>query len=135
MPVIYFFALVFLHKLNINFDFFPVTSNWVEEKKIGDQTHNANDSEVSFEEAKKITYELVNESVLSRSVSDVPIGTFLSGGVDSSIISFCLASQQSKPINTFSLGFEKKSFDETHKSRLVAKMLGSKHHEYIISPI
>jgi asparagine synthase (glutamine-hydrolysing) len=70
------------------------------------------DPEISFEEAKKKTHDLVLESVASRSISDVPLGTFLSGGVDSSIVSLALANQSSTPIDTFSVGFEKKSFDE-----------------------
>jgi asparagine synthase (glutamine-hydrolysing) len=84
-------------------------------------------------EAIKFTHDLVQESVLSRSISDVPLGTFLSGGVDSSIISLCLAQQSQAKIDTFSIGFDKKSFDETDKSRLVAKLINSNHHEFIIS--
>lgn len=80
----------------------------------------------------KLNHSLVQESVLSRSVSDVPLGTFLSGGVDSSIISLCLAQQTAAKIDTFSIGFEKKSFDETDKSRQVAKLIGSNHHEFIV---
>lgn len=83
--------------------------------------------------AIKKTYDLVYDSVLSRSVSDVPIGTFLSGGVDSSIISFCLSKQQSKKIDTFSVGFKNNSFNESEKSRLVSRLIDSNHHEFIIS--
>jgi asparagine synthase (glutamine-hydrolysing) len=79
------------------------------------------------------TRELVRQSVLSRSISDVPIGTFLSGGVDSSIVSFCLSKQQSNKIDTFSVGFKNKSFDESEKSRLVSKLINSNHHEFIIT--
>lgn len=84
-------------------------------------------------DAIKTTHDIVRESVASRSVSDVPLGTFLSGGVDSSIVSLCLAHQSEKKIETFSIGFNKKSFDETDKSHEVAKLIGSKHHEFIIS--
>lgn len=87
----------------------------------------------SFEEAKKKTHDLVQESVVSRSVSDVSIGTFLSGGVDSSIVSLCLSQNFQEKINTFSIGFEKKSFDETDKSKIISKLIGSNHHEFIIS--
>jgi asparagine synthase (glutamine-hydrolysing) len=87
----------------------------------------------SFEEAKRITHDLVQKSVQSRAVSDVPIGTFLSGGVDSSIVSLALSLHKSTPINTFSIGFEKKSFDETDKSKIVAKLIGSKHHAFKVS--
>jgi asparagine synthase (glutamine-hydrolysing) len=84
-------------------------------------------------EAINTTFDLVYKSVLSRSISDVPIGTFLSGGVDSSIISFCLSDQQDQKIDTFSIGFKNKSFDESSKSRLVSKLINSNHHEFIIS--
>lgn len=88
--------------------------------------------DVSFDDAKKETKTLVTESVLSRSISDVPLGTFLSGGVDSSIVSLCLSQMKDSRIDTFSIGFQKSSFDETDKSRLVAKRINSKHHEFII---
>jgi len=87
----------------------------------------------SKKDASKITHDLVQNSVLSRSISDVPLGTFLSGGVDSSIISLCLAQQRDSRIDTFSLGFDKKAFDESEKSRQVSKLINSKHHEFIIS--
>lgn len=87
---------------------------------------------ISFADAKQKTRDLVMETVDSRSISDVPLGTFLSGGVDSSIISLCLARSKDSKINTFSIGFDKAGFDETDKSQLVAKLIGSKHHEFII---
>ena len=89
--------------------------------------------QVSFDEAKKNVRKLVEESVSSRSVSDVSLGAFLSGGVDSSIISLCLSKQSDSKIDTFSIGFDKKSFDETEKSRLVANLISSNHHEFVIS--
>lgn len=88
--------------------------------------------DISFLEAKEKVKKLVMESVESRSISDVPLGTFLSGGVDSSIVSLCLARTTEKKINTFSIGFEKSRFDETDKSKFVAKMIGSNHHEFVI---
>ena len=91
------------------------------------------DKSIGFKEAKTLTHDLVNESVSSRSIADVPLGTFLSGGVDSSIVSLALAQQSSAKIDTFSVGFEKKSFDESDKSRTVAKIINSKHHEFIVS--
>ncbi len=87
----------------------------------------------NFDEAKKITRNLIEESVESRSVSDVSIGSFLSGGVDSSIISLCMAKNSNQKIDTFSIGFENKMFDETEKSKLVAKLINSNHHEFIIA--
>lgn len=89
---------------------------------------------LSKPEAIKITHDLVFESVKSRSISDVPIGTFLSGGVDSSIISFCLAQQNNTKIDTFSIGFEDKNYNETAKSKEIAKLINSNHHEFILKP-
>ena len=94
---------------------------------------NLNFKSISFNEAKKVTRDLIFDSVKSRSVSDVPLGTFLSGGVDSSIVSYCLNRFTDKKIDTFSIGFEKKSFDETKKARTISKLIDSNHHEYIIS--
>ncbi|MFC0605717.1 asparagine synthase (glutamine-hydrolyzing) [Winogradskyella pulchriflava] len=88
--------------------------------------------DISFDDAKAKTKELVYNSVDSRSIADVGLGTFLSGGVDSSIISLCLAQATDKKIDTFSIGFKKASYDETDKSRVVAKMIDSNHHEFII---
>ncbi|APY07155.1 asparagine synthase (glutamine-hydrolyzing) [Winogradskyella sp. J14-2] len=88
--------------------------------------------DISFEDAKAKTRELVYKSVDSRSIADVGLGTFLSGGVDSSIVSLCLSQATDKKIDTFSIGFKKASYDETDKSRVVAKMLDSNHHEFII---
>lgn len=88
---------------------------------------------ISKQEATTIAAQKIRESVQSRSISDVPLGTFLSGGVDSSVISLCLAEQSSQKIETFSIGFEKKGFDESEKSRTVAGIIGSQHHEFIIS--
>ena len=90
-------------------------------------------SKITFEEAKEEIHNRVHKSVKSRSVSDVPLGTFLSGGVDSSIVSLSLAQQSDKKIDTFSIGFEKKSFDESDKSRVVANLIESNHHEFVIS--
>lgn len=88
--------------------------------------------DISFEDAKKKVRQMVYESVNSRSVSDVPLGTFLSGGVDSSIVSLCLAQASEKKVETFSIGFKKARFDETDKSQLVAKLIDSNHHEFVI---
>lgn len=92
-----------------------------------------NKLKIGFDEAKSKVNYMVNASVESRSISDVPLGTFLSGGVDSSVVSLCLAQQSDAKIDTFSIGFEKKSYDETDKSRTVAKLINSNHHEFIIN--
>lgn len=92
-----------------------------------------NKSDLSFDSAKLKLHALMMSSIESRTVSDVPIGTFLSGGVDSSIVSLGLSQLTNNKIDTFSIGFDKASFDETDKSKLVAKQINSNHHEFIIS--
>ena len=89
--------------------------------------------DISFTEATSKLNNLVMESIESRSIADVPLGTFLSGGVDSSIVSFGLSKLTDKKIDTFSIGFKKASFNETDKSQLVAKLINSNHHEFILS--
>jgi len=88
--------------------------------------------EISFEDAKKEVYNKVVKSVESRSIADVSLGTFLSGGVDSSVVTHCLAEISNERIETFSIGFEKKAYDETDKSQVVAKLVNSNHHEFIV---
>lgn len=97
------------------------------------QNLNKKTHKLPFDEAKKIVRDKVYKSVETRSISDVPLGTFLSGGVDSSIVSYCLADMSDKKIDTFSIGFEKSTYDETDKSRTVAKLINSNHHEFIIN--
>jgi asparagine synthase (glutamine-hydrolysing) len=100
---------------------------------IEDYNKDKNYSGISFNDAKKVNHDLVMKSIESRSISDVPLGTFLSGGVDSSIVSLGLSKLSNVKIDTFSMGFEKKTFDETNKSKLVAKLIGSNHHEFIVT--
>lgn len=88
---------------------------------------------LSFDEAKTKLHTLVDEAVQRRLVSDVPLGSFLSGGFDSSIVSTC-ASRHTKHLNTFSIGFKDEPyFDETQYANLVAKKIGSNHTVFSIA--
>lgn len=80
-----------------------------------------------FNEAKKIVYDSVSESVIKRMAADVPLGSFLSGGVDSSIVTALMAKSSTEPINTFNIGFKEKSYDESHRAALVANVVKSNH--------
>ncbi|MBF8149564.1 asparagine synthase (glutamine-hydrolyzing) [Winogradskyella sp. F6397] len=88
--------------------------------------------DISFNDAKKKVHDEVMKSVETRSIADVSLGTFLSGGVDSSVVTHCLAEISSENIETFSIGFEKQIYDETDKSQVVAKLVNSNHHEFIV---
>jgi len=74
------------------------------------------------------------EAMRIHLVSDVPLGAFLSGGVDSSTVVAMMARASSGPIKTFSIGFEKDDFNEAHHARLVAREFHTDHHELILQP-
>lgn len=74
------------------------------------------------------------ECVRSHLVSDVPVGAFLSGGIDSSAVVAAMARHASGPVKTFTIGFAEESFSEAPQARRVAKALGTEHHELILEP-
>ena len=76
----------------------------------------------------------LKEAVKLRLISDVPLGAFLSGGIDSGAIVALMAEQAGLPVKTFSIGFEEKTYDELPYARLVAKRYGTDHHEFIVRP-
>ncbi len=76
----------------------------------------------------------LEESVKVRLISDVPLGAFLSGGVDSSLVVGMMAKMNRKPVKTFSIGFEEEEFDELKYARLVSKYFATEHHEFIVEP-
>lgn len=78
--------------------------------------------------------ETMTEAVRLRMRSDVPLGAFLSGGIDSTIVSGLMQSLSSRPILTFSIGFSVAQFDEREYAREAAKLLGTDHQEYIVEP-
>jgi asparagine synthase (glutamine-hydrolysing) len=81
-------------------------------------------------EAIDQTEEILKKAFDYRMVSDVPVGVFLSGGYDSSLVTALLQSDREEKINTFTIGFKEHGFDEAPHAKAVAKHLGTSHHEY-----
>jgi asparagine synthase (glutamine-hydrolysing) len=78
--------------------------------------------------------ELLEESVRLHLVSDVPLGAFLSGGIDSSAVVAAAARLTTGPVKTFSIGFTDPDYDERHHARQVAERFGTDHHELVLEP-
>lgn len=80
------------------------------------------------------TYLLLKDAVQVRLMSEVPLGAFLSGGIDSSLIVGLMSSMTSRPVKTFSIGFEEDDYNELPYARQIAKYFGTDHHEFVVRP-
>jgi asparagine synthase (glutamine-hydrolysing) len=89
---------------------------------------------ISRNEAVEELDRLAREAVRARLLSEVPLGAFLSGGIDSSYVVSHMAELSSSPVSTFSIGFDDERFDERSHARTIAGLLGTEHHEEVIRP-
>ncbi|MDT8273852.1 MAG: asparagine synthase (glutamine-hydrolyzing), partial [Desulfomonilia bacterium] len=78
--------------------------------------------------------ELLTDAFLKRLIADVPVGIFLSGGIDSSLVTAILARNTATPLRTFTIGFQEKNYDESIWARRIAEHLGTVHTEETVSP-
>jgi asparagine synthase (glutamine-hydrolysing) len=76
----------------------------------------------------------LTRAIMQQSVSDVPLGSFLSGGIDSSLITAILQKNSDRKIQTFSLGFNEEKYNEAKYAKLIANHIGTDHHELIVNP-
>jgi asparagine synthase (glutamine-hydrolysing) len=97
--------------------------------RLGEIEKNIPEREVEYR-----MLELMRRSVKRRLISDVPLGIFLSGGIDSSAITAFAQEEVPGKIKTFSIGFEDPSFDESRYASLVSKYIGTEHHDQRMTP-
>jgi asparagine synthase (glutamine-hydrolysing) len=90
--------------------------------------------EISEEEAGEHTIEILRDAVRVRLMSEVPLGAFLSGGIDSSAVVALMSQESSERVKTFSIGFEEQDFSELQHARRIAEHVGTEHHEFIVQP-
>ena len=106
---------------------FEIISYWKPEEKITTQVKS------DFKSAKEELKDLLTSSVRYRMISDVPFGTFLSGGIDSSAVTAIAQSISDKPVKTFSIGFKEAKFNESEHAKKVSQYLGTEHHEFRVT--
>lgn len=89
---------------------------------------------ITENEAIEETTRLLREATRMRMISEVPLGAFLSGGVDSSTVVALMAQESSQPVKTFSIGFEEQDYSELKYARRVAEHVGAEYNEFIVKP-
>lgn len=87
----------------------------------------------SLKEATYVLNNLIKQSITGQIISDKPIGAFLSGGIDSSLVVSSMVEQSSTPVKTFNIGFSETKFDESNQALKIAKYLKTDHHSFIVS--
>lgn len=92
------------------------------------------DRSMTFEDAQGELHNLLLDAVKRQMVADVPLGSFLSGGIDSSLVTALMQSQSNRPIQTFSIGFGDDRYNEAGYASAVAEYLGTEHTQFIVSP-
>jgi asparagine synthase (glutamine-hydrolysing) len=89
---------------------------------------------IPVDELEERLWAEIKEATRIRLMSEVPLGAFLSGGIDSSAVVAAMAEQMSEPVKTFSIGFADSAYDELPYARLVARHFSTDHHEFLVEP-
>ncbi len=119
-------------KISNSFSVIKKKSYWNIKNVISESQRNKINSVNNFYEHKNHLKNLLEKTVMKQTISDVQIGSFLSGGIDSSIITSILQRNSSKKIKTFTVGFNDKNFDESKKAKNISEYLGTEHYEFFI---
>jgi asparagine synthase (glutamine-hydrolysing) len=90
--------------------------------------------DIDEQEAGERAVSILRDAVKVRLMSEVPLGAFLSGGIDSSAVVALMSQESSERVKTFSIGFDEQDFSELHHARRVAEHVGAEHHEFIVRP-
>jgi len=112
-----------------------VKSDSVEQYRYWSVSHHQDPMTGSRSIIKEGVRNLLTRAVERRLVSDVPLGAFLSGGIDSSIIVGLMASIQSEPVNTFTMSFREKEYDESHYADIISKKFNTRHTTVKVEPL
>ena len=115
------------HFAIINKSELSTTSYWNINEKLNKNYHS------NFDTTKEELKNLIESSVKYRLIADVPLGTFLSGGIDSSLITAIASKYSNTKLKTFTIGFKESEYNEAHFAKKIAKHLNTEHYEYIIS--
>ncbi len=122
-------------KLEAGYSFiYDLKTHNFEKKQYWDISTTDEHFTTSYDDIKKALKDLLLDSVRSRLHADVPVGLFLSGGVDSSLVTAIAARELGEKINTFSIKFSDSEFDESNYAKEVAEILGTSHHTLMCSP-
>ena len=91
-------------------------------------------SSIPYKEALETTKQLIEAAVSRRLISERPLGSFLSGGYDSTVVTAYMVKLMKEKVQTYSIGFHSAQYNEAHHAKQVANFLGTNHHEEILSP-
>lgn len=120
------FKLEPAHFLELKDNTISVNSYW--------QLNYADKITISEQDAAKELLRLLKEAVSIRLYSDVPLGVFLSGGIDSSTVTALMSELSGKKVNTFSIGFDDADYDEMRYARNIARKYNTNHNEFVVKP-